>query len=79
MTRQHSKYREMFPSRNVLTPNIIGYDRTPRGTVYELSEGRGIVAAMLYGVTIHEEHNPTNAQSRSFDALEKAKAFIKEL
>ena len=79
MARQHSKYREMFLGENFLTPNLIGYDRTQKGTVYELSEGRGIFTPMLYGVTIHEEHNPTNAKSRSFDALEKAKAFIKEL
>ena len=79
MAKQHSEYRKMFPGENFITPDVIGYDRTAKGTVYELSKGQGIFTPMLYGVTIHAEHNPTGAWSACFDTLEEAKAFIKEL
>lgn len=54
MTNEQMKqaFRRMHKGRNFMTPDIIGWYGNDSDTIAELSAGRSIYGAPLYGVTV---------------------------
>jgi hypothetical protein len=71
-------YSKHFHGKNFITPHIIQRG-VVRGTVYELSRGKGIFSDELFGVTISAQANPRHKSSQAFTTRKEAENFIKSL
>jgi len=69
--------------KNFVTPHVIRYGKINRNVSYELSSGRGLYNADLYGVTVVSERNNVIKKeydiSKSFYSLSEAEDYIKKL
>ena len=45
----------LFQGHNNMTPNWLGYAQLPGGQWAELTQGRGIYGAPIFGVTVHPD------------------------
>jgi len=70
-------------SKNFMTPNLIKIGKIDLNTAYEITTGTGFNNSSLYGViVIRATETGTkhlNEYSKSFDSLQKAEDYIKEI
>lgn len=69
----------LFPGKNIMTPNIIGYVQLRRGWA-ELSEGRGMSQQPIFGVTVRPDANdPKERRSKLCGSREEAEEYIRSM
>jgi len=73
-------YASYFKGKNFITPEIIRWGKTEKGTVYELSTGRDIFDrnSSLFGLTFSEYENPLEAVSQCFTDMQSAARYLEE-
>jgi len=79
-TRAKEIFQSVTPSKNVMTPHIMGFLR--RGDyVIELSRGKGIFTPFMYGVTVVNLLTKKQGYDLSacFDTEQEARDYINTL
>lgn len=74
-----AKFRRAYKGQNnFMTPKVLEYGEAG-DFLYEISEGRGIVSDMLYGVTVLTAQGEKSSLSTCFDTFGHAKGFAEDL